>query len=76
MTQLRRAAEQAGREASTRELYLALGIDEALAGLPDRARARVSELGRNKQLTGDVSDEWLILAAILIDPPLTRAAST
>lgn len=74
MIQWRRTAEQGGREESTRESYLALAIDEALAGWPDRARARVAELEREKKITGEVADERLVLAAIMVDRPLAHAA--
>jgi tetratricopeptide (TPR) repeat protein len=73
MAQWRRAAEQDGRLESTTESSIGLAIDEALAGWRDRALARVAELQREKELTGEDADERLVLAAIIGDRALARA---
>ena len=69
-----RRMEQSGRGADVAESVLSFAINEALVGFGDRARARLRAMKAAKRLTPGVSDEWLVLAAILEDPSEARAA--
>jgi tetratricopeptide (TPR) repeat protein len=69
-----RRMEQSGRGAYVAEGVLGFAISEALVGFGDRARARLAAMKTAKRLTPGVSDEWLVLAAILGDTEEAKAA--
>jgi eukaryotic-like serine/threonine-protein kinase len=69
-----RRMEQSGRGAYVAEGMLNFAISEALVGFGDRARDRLTALKAAKRLTPGVSDERLVLAAILGDADEARAA--
>jgi tetratricopeptide (TPR) repeat protein len=69
-----RRMEQSGRGTNVAEGMLNFAISEALVGFGDRARGRLAALKAAKRLTPGVSDEWLVLAAVLGDADEARAA--